>query len=234
MDRKNNIDETLGKRTCRLLAIYKHEKDTNITWLKKDIQSIDKYAKQCTPNNSTLKKGKIKETNQCTLNNAVGYKHTRKSKSDLYNREHSYFEKRVLDKIYYKNKVRNFMNYDFMFLNNDIKVNKCVICAATSCFLIIGIIGAALLLFYLDKLAYDFTLNWINGMYILCLIFVLIAIIIMICLHKEIVKYKKIKHIKSKLHNTEYPTLWEVVFYNNKFLQIPKCFSSIANIFIID
>ncbi|KAI4839837.1 hypothetical protein MKS88_001740 [Plasmodium brasilianum] len=202
---KINIDETKDIRICRLLSKYKQVKDSNIKWLKKNIEPIEDYAKSGISNNSTVEKEKNKKPIQCSLNSAGQYGRTKKSKSSVYNKGNSHFEKRVLDKIYYKNKVRNFMNDDFLFLKNDIKVNKCIIFAVTGFFLITGIIGAASILYNLDKVTGTFTLDWIEGMNILCSIFVLIAIIIMLYLHKEIVKYGKIKHIKFKMHNTAYP-----------------------------
>ncbi|KAI4840231.1 hypothetical protein MKS88_001589 [Plasmodium brasilianum] len=205
LDGKNNIDETNDIRICRLLAKYKHVKDPNITWLKKNIEPIEDYAKLGNSNNSTIEKEKNKKPIQCSLNGAGQYGQTKKSKSSVYNKGNLHFEKRVLDKIYYKNKVKNFMKADFLFLKNDIKVNKCIIFALSGFFLITGIIGAAPILYNIKKAKATFKLDWYEGMFILCSIFVLIAIIIMLYLHKEIVKYGKIKYMKIKMHNTAYP-----------------------------
>ncbi|KAI4838700.1 hypothetical protein MKS88_002204 [Plasmodium brasilianum] len=207
VDGEYTIEVTLNKRTHRLLAKSKQKKGYIVTSLMKDIPTINEYEKKCTTNNAKVQKVKNKKPPQCPLNNTVGYDQTKKSKASVYNRGNSYFEKRVLDKIYYKNKVRNFTNSDFLFLKNDIKVNKSIISAATSFFLIIGIIGGVSYIFDHESVKFNFTLDWYNGMFILCSIFVLIGIIIMICLHREIVKYGKLKHIKSKMHNTEYPSL---------------------------
>ncbi|SBT85441.1 Plasmodium exported protein, unknown function [Plasmodium malariae] len=159
LDGKININGTNDIRICRLLSKHKQAKDPNITWLERNIETIEDYAKSGISNNSTVEKDKNKKTIQCSLNSANHYGRTKKSNSSVYNKGNSHFEKRVLDKIYYKNKVRYFMKADFLFLKNDIKVNKCVICAATICFLIPGIIGAASILYNLSKVTDTF--KWI-------------------------------------------------------------------------
>ncbi|SBT86101.1 Plasmodium exported protein, unknown function [Plasmodium malariae] len=207
LDGEYNTEVTLNKRTHRLLAKSKQKKGYITTGIVKNIPSINEYEKMCATNNAKAQKVKNKKTPQCPLNNTVGYEQTKKTKASVYNRGNSYFEKRVLDKIYYKNKVRYFTNSDLLFLKNDIKVNKSIISAATSFFLIIGVIGGISYIFNLENVEFNFTLDWNNGMIILCSIFVLIGIIVMICLYREIVKYGKLKQIKSKMHNTEYPSL---------------------------
>ncbi|SBS95249.1 hypothetical protein PMALA_046610 [Plasmodium malariae] len=86
LDGKNNIDETNDIRICRLLAKYKHVKDPNITWLKKNIEPIEDYAKLGNSNNSTIEKEKNKKPIQCSLNSAGQYGQTKKSKSSVYNK----------------------------------------------------------------------------------------------------------------------------------------------------
>ncbi|SCP02992.1 Plasmodium exported protein, unknown function [Plasmodium malariae] len=203
---RKNIDETLDTITYRLLAKYKHEKGPIIARLKKDIPTINEYSKMCVSSNGKVEKGKNKRTNQCLLNNIVEHGHTNINKSSVYSRRNSHFEKRMLDKIYYKNKVRHFTNADFLFLKNDIKVNKSFICAVTIYHLFVSIIGSVLLLCTYKNLQFKFTLDWGLGLGILGCICVFIVILIMIYLHRQILKYGKIRHIKSELHNTAYPS----------------------------
>ncbi|SBS95954.1 Plasmodium exported protein (Pm-fam-a like), unknown function [Plasmodium malariae] len=159
LDGKIIIDEKNDIRICRLLSEYKQAKDSNITWLKRDIETIEDYGKSGISNNSTVEKGKSKKPIQCSLNSAGQYGQTKKSKSSVYNKGNLHFEKRVLDKIYYKNKVKNFMKADFLFLKNDIKVNKCIIFALSGFFLITGIIGAAPILYNIKKAKATFNLD---------------------------------------------------------------------------
>ncbi|SBT85625.1 Plasmodium exported protein, unknown function [Plasmodium malariae] len=203
---RKNIDETLNTITCRLLANYKQEKGPIIAWMKKDMPAVDEYSNMCASNNGKVEKGKNKRTNQCSLNNTVEYGHTKINKSSVYSRRNLHFEKRLLDKIYYKNKVRHFTNADFLFLKNDIKVNKSFICAITIYHLLVLIVGAVLLLYKYNDLEKISTLEWQGGLCLLSSICVFIVILIMIYIHRQILKYGKIRHIKSELHNTAYPS----------------------------
>ncbi|SCO92865.1 Plasmodium exported protein, unknown function [Plasmodium malariae] len=214
LNEKNHIDIDLNTRTYRLLAKRNQGKYSSIVCIKEDIPNIVEYEKKIISNCKKVSRGKSKIINECSLNNTEVCKQARTSNYFVPNQEKSYLKKKNLDKIYYKNKVRDTTKSDFKFLRNDLKLKVGMICIFS-----IFIVLTGILLFVLKSV-----LSMENSEFKLCLkyflnpstwgflILALIVLSTMIYLSRKIVMYIKSIYTKIEINNTSYPPLSNVVF----------------------
>ncbi|KAI4839060.1 hypothetical protein MKS88_002576 [Plasmodium brasilianum] len=211
---KNNDDIILVTRIYRLLSKHKQEKCSNIAWMMEEKQNNGRYEKKFKYNNENVSKGKNKMRNECSLNNARSYGQSRRSKSSARNRENSYFKKRLLDKIYYKNKVRDAAITDFEFLHSDTKKKLIMIWALFSFIVLFGIS-----LFSIKYLISGKTLkSAISVSYdmqpsSICLLASgIIAVGAMIYLGRKMIRNVKFTYIKDNIYNSAYPSSRKLIF----------------------
>ncbi|SBT00401.1 Plasmodium exported protein (Pm-fam-a like), unknown function [Plasmodium malariae] len=216
---KLDIDGKLGIITYRLLAKYKQGRRSNTVWIKENISSKVKCDKKDRYNEKTTK-GKNIQTDKCSLNCGEDYKIPKSIKPCMYKGRNLYGEKRVFDKILYKNTVRDVTKDDFKFLRERIKVKLFGIFILGSFQILVGII-----LLVLGNLGYleviDKVLLISNNRFLSGLVFIMFTLIVgavMFYLHRIFEKYLKALEKKSDLHNTMYPSLHIVVKYNKEDL----------------
>ncbi|KAI4834091.1 uncharacterized protein MKS88_000234 [Plasmodium brasilianum] len=211
---KNNIDIKLFARNYRLLAKNKQGTCSNIVWIKEEIPNNAEYKKYI-PNNEKVYKEKNKTRNECSLNNLRNYGEYRRSKFSLHNRENSYSKKRMLDKIYYKNKVRDIINADFKFLRKNILQELKGLCASCSLIMLSGAIYLFLKFIKigdLSTLKSSFIEFRIGNGTIVVLILGLIVLIALIYIGRKIFRDVKLTYKKCELNNTAYPSFRKVFF----------------------
>ncbi|KAI4841017.1 hypothetical protein MKS88_000785 [Plasmodium brasilianum] len=194
---RHNIGGKLYTRTYRLLTLHKREHGSNKVGLKEKISLNKAYEKN-------------KQYNGCSIINAKGYNNSRKSKPSVNHEGYTYNKKKLLDKIYYINKVRNSMNLDTKYLRMTTYNNYKFFYALPLLLLLAGI-----LIFVLEKYldvtflyeALSIAGQWNISMLsiILVSVFTLIVLPTFIYIFKNLVKDNKSIYLKSKLYNTKYP-----------------------------
>ncbi|SBS93065.1 Plasmodium exported protein (Pm-fam-a like), unknown function [Plasmodium malariae] len=215
LNEKNYNDIKLVTRTYRLLAKHKHGRSSNIVSIKVKKPNNREYEKEGMYNNERVSKGKNKPLNEHSLNVAVEYGQSRKNRSYLCNRENSCSGKRILDSMYYKNKVKYSTNSDFKFLKDSIKGKGSTLCALLGFH---GLIGIILIILvdrkFLESITFDiyekFGLNSISLGFGILTFIVILAIIYLI---KIIIKFVQIIDKKREILNTAYPPFHKD-FYN--------------------
>ncbi|SBT85598.1 Plasmodium exported protein, unknown function [Plasmodium malariae] len=219
-DRKNSDNKGLVERTYRLLVKHKHKKYSNIIWTKDKIPNHEEYPKKYTFNNEKVCKDKNKYPNKRLLRNSGRHEQSRKCKYSTCTERQKHFKKRILDKIYYKNKLWNTTNSDFSFLRNSIKLKQNVLYTLPFFPIIVGIILAVIIFLKYIPNTYsnEISFFWYDLTMIGFSIFSFIFIIVMIYIFKIIVKNVKLLHKKHELHNTAYSSAHKVISYGNKNL----------------
>ncbi|KAI4840522.1 hypothetical protein MKS88_001249 [Plasmodium brasilianum] len=210
-DEKHHVDGKLDIRTYRILTKSKKKKGSNIVWVKGDYPTIEEYRKLYPANHEKVtKKTKNKQPYECPLNNKGNYEHARKIKSSLHLGKDSYCEKRRIDKIYFKNKVRDFKISDFNHLRNKIELKKimfyvtCILFIPVVILVNVGLFGSE------SSEGCNEVLSCLanNDFRFSFLILTFIVIVVVIYILKKILKYDKFISIKEKLNNTFFPSLY--------------------------
>ncbi|SCN12417.1 Plasmodium exported protein, unknown function [Plasmodium malariae] len=209
---KNNDNIILFTRIYRLLAKHKQEKCSNIAWMMEEKQNNGGYEKKFKYNNENVLKGKNKMRNECSLDNAQSYGQSRRSKSSARNRENSYFNKRLLDKIYYKNKVRDATIADFKFLYRDISKKLYMIWALFS-FIVLYATSLLLIKYLVSEKILQIDIKFPYSLDLICLlIYGIIAVGAMIYLGRKVLRNVKFTYNKDDINNTAYPSSRKLIF----------------------
>ncbi|SCP03017.1 Plasmodium exported protein, unknown function, pseudogene [Plasmodium malariae] len=214
LDKGNYIDEKVWTRTNRLLAKHKYGKCSNIVWIKHEIPYNGEYEKKDMSNNEKVSTGKYKLLNECSLNNKRDYGKSGRSKSSARNARNSYFGKRMLDKIYYKNKLRAAINSDFNFLRKDISQKVVMLTVLYSFTIIFALLIFILRYIFLKKgeqFGISNSLN-IHSTSIALLVIAIIVIPVMIYIGKKMLCNVKYIYKKCEINNTAYPSFSKVLF----------------------
>ncbi|KAI4836257.1 hypothetical protein MKS88_004045 [Plasmodium brasilianum] len=214
LNKMNNIDIKLVTRTYRLLGKRKWRTCSYNTLIKEEIPNNVEYEKKDMYNNEKLSKGKNKILKEYSLNNSQDYGQSSISKSSVRNRENSYYGKRMLDKIYYKNKVKDSINADFMFLKKDI-LHK----LGALCFLFIFIATFAILILgyrlfriYMAKKTTTVSQFSLHPTSTGLLLLGIIVIPLIIYIGRKLITNVKLTYKKCELNNTAYPCFRKVFF----------------------
>ncbi|SBS95178.1 Plasmodium exported protein (Pm-fam-a like), unknown function, partial [Plasmodium malariae] len=107
LEQKNKICKKSDIRNYRILARYKQGIGSNAVGLKGKI-----------PNNKEYENNK--QSHVCPSINVGGHDRSNESKSSVNYRRNAYNKKRLVDKIYYINKVRNSVNLDIENLRRSV------------------------------------------------------------------------------------------------------------------
>ncbi|KAI4833987.1 uncharacterized protein MKS88_000287 [Plasmodium brasilianum] len=210
-----SFDGKLCTITYRLLAKHKQGKCSNTKWINEVIPNNGKYKQKDTYNSEKITKRKSIRIDKCSPKCGENYKLPKRNESSMYIRGNLYCKKRIFDKIYYKNIVRNEAIEDFKFLKESIKVKLFGIFILGSFHILVGIALLVLRkLKYLDVIDSVFPISGhsvLSAMLFLILTFVVEAAILY--LNKKVLKYIKTLEKKSDIHNTAYPSLHKVVIY---------------------
>ncbi|KAI4835523.1 hypothetical protein MKS88_004733 [Plasmodium brasilianum] len=200
--RRTLLMKNYVKKNYRLLARYKKEKCSNIVWEKKDILNNDEYEKKYISRNGRVSKGKNKLPKVYASDTIGGCKQAGKSKSSEYNNVNTYYGKRMLDKIYYKNVVRYSKNADFKFMKKCIQQNDGSFFALFIFHLVVGVAFAMLMYLLYDNLSSMSTrdlLKYFGSLYILWIV-VLVRLFYIL---RKTAKHKELLHLKSKMNYIE-------------------------------
>ncbi|KAI4840220.1 hypothetical protein MKS88_001578 [Plasmodium brasilianum] len=215
LNEKNHANIKIVTRNYRLLAKHKQGRRSDMMWKKEEIPNNREYEKKPICNNEKVSKGKNKLRNECSLNNARDYGKYKKCKSSGGNIENYYFGKRMLDKIYYKNKVRAAINSDFEFLRKDILLKLNVI---TVLFIFVVLYALAVILYRYfslkDNTRLEVLLNNFNlhDTSIALLVIAIIVIPVVIYIGRKLIRNVKLKYKKCEINNTAYPSFRKVLF----------------------
>ncbi|KAI4840800.1 hypothetical protein MKS88_001035 [Plasmodium brasilianum] len=200
LDQKHDADRKSVTRTCRLLARHKKEKDSQFACLNEGIPNNRVYSEK-------RETEKMKQYNESSLCNARGNAQFRKTRSSVQRARCSSFEKRLMDKIYYKNKVRNTRNLDIKNLKEMVRNNYFLFFAF---FTVLA--GVALIVSYFTR-DLGFVMNvGIKNFFIrisevgVLSTFTFIVLLAFIYMFRKVVKNYGILKFKNKLYNTRFPS----------------------------
>ncbi|KAI4840599.1 hypothetical protein MKS88_000832 [Plasmodium brasilianum] len=206
-----HLRKKLDKRTYRLLSKYKPITDSSTVLLKEQVSYNEKYEEKDKFKQVSVTRGRNKHPTKCSLNNIEGCVASRKSKSPVCRRD-SYFGKRILDKIYYKNNVRCATTSDFNFLKRCKKNKIYFLYALFIAFVVRAIIDIGSLVVHKGNIENTFTSGWSIPVQILSFILTIIFIITTIYICRNIKKYDKMLNVKSKMNNSLYRPLPKMGF----------------------
>ncbi|SBT86025.1 Plasmodium exported protein, unknown function [Plasmodium malariae] len=216
LDEKYDNIRKLGQITYRLLAKRKQMKRPYTIWINDVIPNNGKYIKKDIYNNEKINEEKNILADKVSLKSAENYKLPRRNESSMYIRGNLYCKKRIFDKIYYKNIVRNSWIKDFISLKEDIKLKLLGIFILGSFHVLVGITLIVLgKLGYLDDVNNVIRLfNKIGLFVVLFYILTFVVAVAMLFIQRRVVKYLKALEKKYDINNTAYPSLRKVVKYN--------------------
>ncbi|KAI4833630.1 uncharacterized protein MKS88_000108 [Plasmodium brasilianum] len=216
LDEKYGNDRKLGQITYRLLAKRKQMKCPYTIWINDVIPNNGKYIKKDIYNNEKINEQKNILADKSSLKCGEKYKLPRRNESSMYIRGNLYCKKRIYDKIYYKNIVRNSWIKDFISLKEDIKLKLLGIFILGSFHVLVGITLIVLgKLGFLDDVNKVIRLfNKIGLFVVLFYILTFVVAVVMLFIQRRVVKYIKALEKKYDINNTAYPSLRKVVKYN--------------------
>ncbi|KAI4833756.1 uncharacterized protein MKS88_000316 [Plasmodium brasilianum] len=216
LDKNYDNNRKLGQITYRLLAKRKQMKCPYTVWMDDVIPNNGKYIKKDIYNNEKINEEKNILEDKGSLKSGKNYKLPRRTESSMYIRGNSYCKKRIFDKIYYKNIVRNSWIKDFISLKEDIKLKLLGIFILGSFHVLVGITLIVLgKLGYLDDVNNVMCLfNKISLFVVLFYILTFVVAVAMFFIQRRVVKYLKALEKKYDINNTAYPSLRKVAIYN--------------------
>ncbi|SBS97600.1 Plasmodium exported protein (Pm-fam-a like), unknown function [Plasmodium malariae] len=163
----------------------------------------------------TNKKGAVRKNKhpyESSLNNRGDYEQARKGKSPAFTGGNKYFDKGVSKKKHYLKNVRMVANADIKFLRK-IKRRKGDNHFVLIILYLLSIVITSTITFFRKSWIPDETLY--GAILVSLCVFQCIVLVGHFYMLRKIAKYKKLIHIKSDMHNTAYPSISKVIFYND-------------------
>lgn len=193
LEQKNKICKTSDIRNNRILARYKQEIGSNRVGLKRKI-----------PNNKEYEKNK--QSHACLSINVGGDDRANENKSSANYRRNTYNKKRLVDKLYYINKVRNSVNLDIENLRRSVHYKYILFIAFCATLAILAMI----LSYYLRN--EESLIQLFSGVIAVSVAevtvfsaFNFLTFFTFIYMFWKVGKKYKIRNLKSKLNRTKYP-----------------------------
>ncbi|KAI4841040.1 hypothetical protein MKS88_000808 [Plasmodium brasilianum] len=196
-DQKHNVYRQLDTRIYRIVSEDKKIKHSNNgIYKEKNISNNKKetiqYNKQ--PCKRSLKNGR-------DIEHAKNNKFIEDSKGNIY------FNKRIFNKNYYLRNVRKFANADFKFLRESIQMKDDWFFYLL--FLHLISIPATFIFIFDINICKEW---WYLPAFALICILQFVVIVVASYIYRKTVKCEKLRHIKSDMHNTAYPSLSKLLF----------------------
>ncbi|SCO92895.1 Plasmodium exported protein, unknown function [Plasmodium malariae] len=199
-----NFHKKLDTRTYRLLSKYRPIKDSSTVFLKEKMQKNEMHEERDAFNDVEVTRRRNKHSSKHSLNNIEGYVPYRKCKSNVCTERDSYFEKRILDKIYYTNNIRYAVNSDINFLKR-CKKNKIYFLYVLFILFVVRLILGVPSMFPKNVVGNKILSGTFGLSFeIICTIMTFIFILAAIYIWRKIKKYDKILHVKSKMNKSQY------------------------------
>ncbi|KAI4839077.1 hypothetical protein MKS88_002593 [Plasmodium brasilianum] len=223
---KCNPGRDFDTRTCRLLGVYKQQIYSDVVWLKGDAPTVEEYKKLCGYNFRKVTREKTKHQKVLSVNNTESFEQARERQSPENNRKNSYFDKRLINKIYYINKDSSAKDKYLKLLGKNIKKKKKVLYVFSVPFVAFAL--AIIALRKLDHLNFkDYVFFSLDSFHPLVIVFAILGIIVITAIiyaSTKIEKYDKLGHIKSRLNYTKYSPFIKLNSFTNNYRKFPvKC-----------
>lgn len=192
LEQKNKICKKSDIRNNRILARYKQEIGSNGVGLKRKI-----------PNNKEYEKNK--QPHACLSINVGGHDRANENKFSANYGRNTYNKKRLADKIYYINKVRNSANLDIENLRRSVYYKYILFIAFCTTLAILAMIlsyylwnNKSLIQLFSGAIVSEDELTFFS-------VFTFMIFFTFIYMFWKVVKKYKIRKLKSKLNRTKYP-----------------------------
>ncbi|KAI4839628.1 hypothetical protein MKS88_002185 [Plasmodium brasilianum] len=197
LDQKHNVYRQLDTRIYRLVSEDKKTKHSNYGIYKE--KNIYNNKKETIQND--------KHACKRSLKNGRDYERVKDNKFSEDFKGNIYFNKRIFNKKYYLRNVKKFANADFKFLRKSIQMKDDWFFYLLFLHLI-SILGT-FILYSQKSIAKEW---WYIPAFALICILQFIVLVVAFYIYRKTVKCEKLRHIKSDMHNTAYPSLSKLLF----------------------